>query len=90
MHEIEDWIFENYDTDKNGKLSQNEAKKLLSDVQSYDFGSETLVPVEDLDAWFAKFDTNKDGDLSIDEAFKALQWRLLASLTKLSDWWVLS
>lgn len=68
---MEQWIFDNYDMNNNGKLSNEEAKELLKDIENYDFTANT-VPVADIDAWFAKWDTNKDGQLSVQEFFTAL------------------
>jgi predicted transcriptional regulator len=72
VSEMEQWIFDNYDLNNNGKLSNEEAKELLKDIENYDFTSEK-VPVEEIDAWFARWDTNKDGQLSVEEFFTAIQ-----------------
>ncbi|TNV76782.1 hypothetical protein FGO68_gene16866 [Halteria grandinella] len=71
VSEMEQWIFDNYDLNNNGKLSNEEAKELLKDIEDYDFTSEK-IPVEEIDAWFAKWDTNKDGQLSVNEFFRAI------------------
>jgi EF-hand domain pair len=69
--EIEQWIFDNYDTNGNGKISNEEAKALIRDIQSYDITKET-IPLAEIDYWFNNWDTNKDGNLSIKEFIRAL------------------
>jgi hypothetical protein len=72
VSEVEKWIFENYDADRNGKLSNQEAKELIKDIEEYDFAAEVSIPVSEVDSWFSQWDTNKDGELSVQEFFKAI------------------
>lgn len=71
MSTVEKWIFDNYDINLDGKLSNGEAKEMMKDIESYDFTGEA-IPVTELDQWFNTWDKNQDGQLSIQEFIKAL------------------
>ena len=66
------WILDNYDTNKDGQLDENEGNRLWSDIANYDYSGEIIAQVGQVQSWISKFDTNKNGKLTLGELYYAL------------------
>jgi len=56
LKEYTKWILDNYDTNKDGQLDENEAQRLWNDIANYDYSGEIIAQVGQVQAWIAKWD----------------------------------
>ena len=45
LKEYTKWILDNYDTNKDGQLDENEAQRLWNDIANYDYSGEIIAQV---------------------------------------------
>ena len=65
-----DAAFAKYDTNKDGRLSMDEAREFIEQRCKFEFGKEPSE--EEIAQTFKKIDTNKDNYISREELYNAL------------------